>query len=421
MSRSDDVVDGVKQMILDGRLQAGQRLPAEKELAATLGVSRGSLREGVHALGTLGILESRHGDGTYVTTLDPALLLAPVGFVAELQDDAAAFHTVRRLLETEAAGLAALHIDDDCARPPARRRSTRPRARWSSSRSTTTGSSTRTWPSTRRSPGRPATPCSPRSSWASPGGRPGPGCGAGSATRARRTGRSSSTRRSSRPSPPATPTGRACGWRPTCSGWRTRRRASGRPLGRRSALAPPASSRAARPASGRASAGARRTASARASSVAAMPMSTSGIRTVVSAGTTSRRVEMSSKPGERHVLRHPDPGLAAGGERAERHDVVDREHELGQLAAAQQGAHRVLAALVRERARDHRVVRHRAAQLGERPAERVAPLARRQVVGRARPGSRTGGTRGRAAPWPGPRRPARCRPRCCRRPGSAAR
>ena len=114
MSRSDDVVDGVKQMILDGRLHAGQRLPAEKELAATLGVSRGSLREGVHALGTLGILESRHGDGTYVTTLDPALLLAPVGFVAELQDDASAFHTVRRLHETEAAGLAALHIEDAC-------------------------------------------------------------------------------------------------------------------------------------------------------------------------------------------------------------------------------------------------------------------------------------------------------------------
>jgi len=112
VSRSDDVVDGVKQMILDGRLQAGDRPPAEKELAATLGVSRGSLREGVHTLGTLGILESRHGDGTYVTTLDPALLLAPVAFVAELQDDASAFHAVRRLLETEAAGLAALHIDD---------------------------------------------------------------------------------------------------------------------------------------------------------------------------------------------------------------------------------------------------------------------------------------------------------------------
>lgn len=112
MSRSEDVVDGIKQMILDGLLGPGDRLPAEKELAGTLGVSRGSLREGVRALGTLGILDSRHGDGTYVTTLDPARLLAPVSFVADLQHDAE-FHAVRRLLETEAAGLAALHIDDD--------------------------------------------------------------------------------------------------------------------------------------------------------------------------------------------------------------------------------------------------------------------------------------------------------------------
>lgn len=112
MSRSEDVVDGIKQMILDGLLGPGDRLPAEKELAGTLGVSRGSLREGVRALGTLGILDSRHGDGTYVTTLDPARLLAPVSFVADLQHDAE-FHAVRRLLETEAAGLAALHIDDE--------------------------------------------------------------------------------------------------------------------------------------------------------------------------------------------------------------------------------------------------------------------------------------------------------------------
>lgn len=112
MSRSEDVVAGIKQMILDGLLGPGDRLPAEKDLAGTLGVSRGSLREGVRALGTLGILDSRHGDGTYVTTLDPARLLAPVSFVADLQHDAE-FHAVRRLLETEAAGLAALHITDE--------------------------------------------------------------------------------------------------------------------------------------------------------------------------------------------------------------------------------------------------------------------------------------------------------------------
>ncbi len=119
MARSDDVVDGIKQMILDGALGAGDRLPAEKELAASLGVSRGSLREGVRALATLGILDSRHGDGTYVTNLDPATLLAPMLFVADLPDESGAAHAVRRLIETEAAGLAALHIGDDdlaCAR-----------------------------------------------------------------------------------------------------------------------------------------------------------------------------------------------------------------------------------------------------------------------------------------------------------------
>lgn len=112
MSRTDDVVDGVKRMILAGRLQPGDQLPVEKDLAATLGVSRGSLREGVRALTILGVLETRQGAGTYVTSLDPSLLLAPMGFVVDLQDDGSArpFHQVRRLLETEAAGLAATRI-----------------------------------------------------------------------------------------------------------------------------------------------------------------------------------------------------------------------------------------------------------------------------------------------------------------------
>ena len=108
-SRTERVVDGVTGMILDGRLRPGQRLPVEKELAEALDVSRGSLREGVRALAVLGVLESRQGDGTYVTALDPALLVGPLGLVVELQaaDSALHVHTVRRMLETEVAGLAA--------------------------------------------------------------------------------------------------------------------------------------------------------------------------------------------------------------------------------------------------------------------------------------------------------------------------
>jgi GntR family transcriptional repressor for pyruvate dehydrogenase complex len=112
-SQTDVVVEGIKRMILDGALAPGQRVPVEADLAAALGVSRGPLREAVRALSLMGVLETRQGAGTYVTALDSSLLLAPMGFLVDLHapDDSADLHAVRRVLETEAAGLAALHID----------------------------------------------------------------------------------------------------------------------------------------------------------------------------------------------------------------------------------------------------------------------------------------------------------------------
>ncbi len=112
-SRSDAVVDGIRRMILDGTVAPGGRLPVEKDLAELLGVSRGSLREGVRALAVLGVLETRQGDGTYVTSLGPSMLFAPVGLAIELQGEtggATSFHVVRRILETEAAAMAATRI-----------------------------------------------------------------------------------------------------------------------------------------------------------------------------------------------------------------------------------------------------------------------------------------------------------------------
>lgn len=112
MSQTDVVVHGIKKMIIDGILAAGDRLPVEKDLAVELGVSRSSLREGVRALSVMGVLEARQGAGTYVTSLDPSLLLAAMGFVVDLHNtkSAANLHSVRRVLETEAAGLAARTI-----------------------------------------------------------------------------------------------------------------------------------------------------------------------------------------------------------------------------------------------------------------------------------------------------------------------
>lgn len=111
-SQTDVVIDGIKRMIVRGEIEPNARLPIEKDLAEALGVSRSSLREGVRALSLLGVVESRQGAGTFVTGLDPSLLLAQLGFVVDLQHAGSAvhLHLVRRVLETEAAGQAALRI-----------------------------------------------------------------------------------------------------------------------------------------------------------------------------------------------------------------------------------------------------------------------------------------------------------------------
>jgi DNA-binding FadR family transcriptional regulator len=105
MTRTDQVVDSLRGMILSGTLHPGDRLPAEKELAASLDVSRGSLREGVRALTAMGVLDVKQGDGTFISSLEPELLLGPLSFLLDLHGDHRAdeFLVVRRLLEAEAA------------------------------------------------------------------------------------------------------------------------------------------------------------------------------------------------------------------------------------------------------------------------------------------------------------------------------
>ena len=114
-SQTDVVIQGIKAMITEGKLSSGSRLPVEKDLATMLGVSRGSLREGVRALAMLGVLETRQGDGTYVTSLDASLLLNPLGLLAELQPPEDSVHLlgVRRILEAESAAQAAIGLTDD--------------------------------------------------------------------------------------------------------------------------------------------------------------------------------------------------------------------------------------------------------------------------------------------------------------------
>ena len=79
----------VQDMIASGRLAPGSRLPSEADLAIELGASRNTVREAVRALVTAKVLDVRRGDGTYVTSLRPELLLDGIGAAAELMQGAA--------------------------------------------------------------------------------------------------------------------------------------------------------------------------------------------------------------------------------------------------------------------------------------------------------------------------------------------
>jgi GntR family transcriptional repressor for pyruvate dehydrogenase complex len=114
MSLTDTAILKIKEMIVSGTLQPGDRLPREADLARQLGLSRNSLREAVRALVMINILDVRQGDGTYVTSLAPELLLDVVNFVVELHrdDTVLKFLEVRRILEPAATGLAATAISE---------------------------------------------------------------------------------------------------------------------------------------------------------------------------------------------------------------------------------------------------------------------------------------------------------------------
>lgn len=67
---ADRAASGIRALIVSGEYEAGERLPAERELAEQLGLSRPALREGIRRLRSGGVLESRRGSGTYVSHID---------------------------------------------------------------------------------------------------------------------------------------------------------------------------------------------------------------------------------------------------------------------------------------------------------------------------------------------------------------
>jgi DNA-binding FadR family transcriptional regulator len=109
MTAMNRALAGLRLMIASGELGPGEKFPAEPELCERLGVSRSSLREAVRTLGALGVIESRHGLGTYVSSLDPAEIVQSLSLTIDLLPFGGLLQLLemRRVLEGYAAAQAA--------------------------------------------------------------------------------------------------------------------------------------------------------------------------------------------------------------------------------------------------------------------------------------------------------------------------
>ncbi|MCA2215497.1 FadR/GntR family transcriptional regulator [Jidongwangia harbinensis] len=112
MSQTDKALTRLREMIQSAELPPGSKLPPEQQLASELGVGRNIMREAVRALVAAQVLEVRRGNGTFVTSLEPRLLLQGIGGAVELLrgETMLELTEVRRLFESAATGLAATRI-----------------------------------------------------------------------------------------------------------------------------------------------------------------------------------------------------------------------------------------------------------------------------------------------------------------------
>jgi GntR family transcriptional repressor for pyruvate dehydrogenase complex len=111
---AEEVADRIRVLMLDGTFPPGLPLPSERHLAERFGVSRGSIRDALRTLETIGLLETRHGQGTFPHELSVDRLVAPLASVmayrSDLQDE---LLDVRRMFEPAVARVAAQRANDE--------------------------------------------------------------------------------------------------------------------------------------------------------------------------------------------------------------------------------------------------------------------------------------------------------------------
>lgn len=109
-----EVIEQIKELIADGTLHPGDKLISERELAEKLGVGRSAVREAFRSLETMGLIEIRPGEGTFVREASVHKLIEPLAMVMLMEKK----HNrdileVRKIIEVGAAELAAERRTED--------------------------------------------------------------------------------------------------------------------------------------------------------------------------------------------------------------------------------------------------------------------------------------------------------------------
>ncbi len=111
---SEQITQRILSLIREKQLKPGDRLPPERDLSSLMGVSRATLREALSHLAMMNVIELRHGSGTFVTSLEPQLLVENFSLVFSLTHNSfLQLIEAREVIEPGAAALAAQRITDE--------------------------------------------------------------------------------------------------------------------------------------------------------------------------------------------------------------------------------------------------------------------------------------------------------------------
>ncbi len=109
----DQVCDSIRKDIVNGTLAAGDKLPSESEFAEIFGVNRLSVRMALQKLSTLGLIETRVGEGSFVCEFSLKSVLSEIAVFYESEDRYKDVTQLRNLLEYECMQLAINSATED--------------------------------------------------------------------------------------------------------------------------------------------------------------------------------------------------------------------------------------------------------------------------------------------------------------------